>query len=173
MLKKLLIGLGLILGACIVSFLLIAWFMPRLDYKLSFTIHKPIDQVFVAFLDIDLMKDYMANLKSIEMLHGKPGEVGTKFRLTFEENGDHVFVEEEIIAVEPNKYLKFSMDNKVLEGFGEFKLAAKDSTTSVTYINNVRGKNIFWKSILALARSTIIERTQNDFDRFKAIIEKN
>ena len=163
--------LGVLAGACIVSFLLIGVFMARLDYKIAFEVHKPADQTFKAFMDVTLMSEWMTGFKRMETLSGKPGEVGSKYRLVFAEGDKDVIVDEEVIALEENELFIFSMANDFLSGTGEFRFAENNGKTTVTYINDTAGKNIVYKSLLALFRSDIMERNKKDFEKLKTIIE--
>lgn len=163
--------LGVLAGACIVSFLLIGVFMARLDYKIAFEVNKPADQTFKAFMDVTLMSEWMTGFKRMETLSGKPGEVGSKYRLVFAEGDKDVIVDEEVIALEENELFIFSMANDFLSGTGEFRFAENNGKTTVTYINDTAGKNIVYKSLLALFRSDIMERNKKDFEKLKTIIE--
>ena len=163
--------LGVLAGACIVSFLLIGVFMARLDYKIAFEVNKPADQTFKAFMDVTLMSEWMTGFKRMETLSGKPGEVGSKYRLVFAEGDKDVIVDEEVIALEENELFIFSMAIDFLSGTGEFRFAENNGKTTVTYINDTAGKNIVYKSLLALFRSDIMERNKKDFEKLKTIIE--
>lgn len=163
--------LGVLAGACIVSFLLIGVFMARLDYKITFEVNKPADQTFKAFTDANLMAEWMTGFKRMETLSGKPGEVGSKYRLVFAEGDKDVIVDEEVIAMKENELFIFSMDNDFLSGTGEFRFTENNGKTTVTYINDTAGKNIVYKSVLALFRSDIMERNKKDFEKLKTIIE--
>ncbi len=169
--KKFFSILGVLAGACIVSFLLIGVFMARLDYKIAFEVNKPADQTFKAFMDVTLMSEWMTGFKRMETLSGKPGEVGSKYRLVFAEGDKDVIVDEEVIAMKENELFIFSMDNDFLSGTGEFRFAENNGKTTVTYINDTAGKNIVYKSVLALFRSDIMERNKKDFEKLKTIIE--
>ena len=163
--------LGVLAGACIVSFLLIGVFMARLDYKIAFEVNKPADQTFKAFMDATLMSEWMTGFKRMETLSGKPGEVGSKYQLVFAEGDKDVIVDEEVIALKENELFIFSMANDFLSGTGEFRFAENNGKTTVTYINDTAGKNIVYKSLLALFRSDIMERNKKDFEKIKTIIE--
>lgn len=169
--KKILTAAGIIVAACIVSFLLIGVFMARLDYKIKFEVNKPVDQTFKTFMDVTLMAEWMTGFKKMETLSGKPGEVGSKYRFIFAEGEEDVIVEEEVIAVKENELFAFSIENDFLQGTGEFRFADKNGKTEVTYVNDTKGKNIIYKSMLALFRSGIIERNKKDFERLKLLIE--
>ena len=165
--------LGVLAGACIVSFLLIGVFIARLDYKIAFEVNKPVDQTFKAFMDVTRMGEWMTGFKRMETLSGKPGEVGSKYRFIFSEGDKDVIVNEEVIAMKENELFAFSMENDFLSGTGEFRFAENNGKTTVTYINNTKGRNIIYKSILALYRSSIMERNKKDFQKLKTIIESS
>lgn len=162
---------GILLGACIVSFLMIGFFMARLDYKITFEVNKPVDQTFKAFMDGTQMADWMTGFKRMETLSGKPGEVGSKYRLVFAEGDKEVIVDEEVIARKENELFVFSVENDFLTGTGEFRFADNNGKTTVTYLNDTKGKNIVYKSLLALFRSNIMDRNRNDFEKLKTLIE--
>ena len=164
---------GVILGACIISFLLIGVFMPRLDYKIKFEVNKPVDQTFKSFMDVTLMGEWMSGFKKMETLSGKPGEVGSKYRFVFAEGDKDVIVDEEVIAMKENEVFAFSMENDFLNGTGEFRFTEKEGKTEITYINDTAGKNIIYKTMLALFRSNIMERNTKDFEKLKLLIENS
>jgi uncharacterized membrane protein len=169
--KKIFSVIGILLGACVVSFLLIGVFMPRLDYKITFEVNKPLDQTFKVFMDASLAGQWMTGFKRVETLSGKPGEVGSKYRLVFEEGDKEIIVDEEILVMKENEAFAFSMENEALTGRGEFRFKDKNGSTEIIYINDTAGPNIILKSVLALFRSNIMERNKKDFEKLKAIIE--
>ena len=169
--KKILSVIGILLGACVVSFLLIGVFMPRLDYKITFEVNKPVDQTFKVFMDASLAGQWMTGFKRMETLSGKPGEVGSKYRFVFEEGDEEIIVDEEILVMKENEAFAFSMENEMLTGRGEFRFKDKNGSTEITYINDTAGRNIILKSVLAIFRSSIKERNQKDFEKLKAMIE--
>lgn len=169
--KKFLLIAAVLLGTCLVSFLLIGVFIAHLDYKIKFEVDKPIDQTFKTFMDASLMGQWMTGFKKMETLSGHPGEVGSKYRFIFSEGGKEVIVEEEVTAVKENELFAFSMENDFLKGTGEFHFLEKDGKTEITYINDTTGRNIIFKSMLAIFRSNIMERNKTDFEKLKTIIE--
>ncbi len=169
--KKTLSVAGILLGACLVAFLLVGVFMPRLTYKIVFEVKKPVDLTFRTFMDAGLMGEWMTGFKKMETLSGRPGEIGSRYRFVFNEDGKDMFVDEEVIQMKENEVFAFSMDNEFLDGTGEFRFVEKNGATEVTYLNDTAGKNAVFRSLLALSRSRIKERNQKDFDKLKTLIE--
>ncbi|MBX7150937.1 SRPBCC family protein [bacterium] len=170
--KKIFIIISAIIGVALVIFFSLGVANPKLTFTVSVQIDQPITVVWEKFADENNMQHWMQGFKKIENVSGNPGEVGSKFRLTFDENGEEVYVDEELLVLAEKEKFAFSMDNEVLNGKGEFTFKAIDSNrTEMIYHNESEGKGLFWKSLLFLAQQQIIERNQNNFSAFKNFSE--
>lgn len=170
--KKTLMITGALIVATLIVFFTLGATNPKLTFTVSVQIDRPITVVWEKFVDENNMQYWMQGFKKIETISGNRGEIGNKFRLTFDENGEEVVVNEELLALIEKEKFAFSIDNDVLNGTGEFTFKAVDSNrTELIYHNESEGKGLFWKSLLFLSRQQIIQRNQNNFSSLKSFIE--
>ena len=72
----------------------------------------------------------------------------------------------------PLRQIQLSLDTDVLLADVEITFVPVDGNqTEITAFNKVVGKNLFWKSLLPLFKSTITEKSQAQYDKLKTMIE--
>ena len=107
----------------------------------------------------------------METISGNPGEVGSKYRMIFVENGDEMVIMEEVTAFQEKNLFGFTLDADPLISDVEVKFTGDESKTEITATIHVEGKNLLWKSRLRLMKSMIANRGQRQYDKLKEIIE--
>ena len=107
----------------------------------------------------------------METISGNPGEVGSKYRMIFVENGEEMVIMEEVTAFQENELFAFTLDADPLISDVEVKFRGNESKTEITATNHVEGKNLLWKSMLRIMKSMIANRGQEQYDKLKEIIE--
>ena len=118
------------------------------------------------------MGDWLTGFESMETISGNPGEVGSKYRMIFVENGDEMVIMEEVTAFQENELFAFTlgMPNPLISDV-EVKFTGDESKTEITATIHVEGKNLLWKSTLRLMKSMIANRGQGQYNKLKEIIE--
>jgi len=106
------------------------------------------------------MGDWLTGFESMETISGNPGEVGSKYRMIFVENGDEMVIMEEVTAFQEKNLFGFTLDADPLISDVEVKFTGDESKTEITATIHVEGKNLLWKSTLRLMKSMIANRGQ-------------
>ena len=109
--------------------------------------------------------------ESMETISGNPGEVGSKYRMIFVENGDEMVIMEEVTAFQEKNLFGFTLDADPLISDVKVKFTGDESKTEITATIHVEGKNLLWKSTLRLMKSMIANRGQGQYNKLKEIIE--
>ena len=68
----------------------------------------------------------------METVNGNPGEVGSKYRMIFVENGEEMVIMEEVTAFQENELLAFTLDADPLISDVEIKFTGGESKTEIT-----------------------------------------
>lgn len=171
---KVLKWLGVIVALLVVGFFAIGIVTPKFSYHNAVTVNAPVEKAFSVFTDESKMHGWMPTLQNIENVSGAPLEVGSKWKLIFDEGGRKIEVLEEMTAVDPNQRFAFNLDTEPFVGTVDIRFTAVDSATSkVEATSTVDGKNMMWKSILAMSKSTFESRAQEQYDLLKKVIETN
>ena len=98
MFKKIIfILLGIIL-ALIIGFIAIGFIKPTYEGGVSVTVNAPVSTTFEYFNNPDNMAKWMDNFKSIENISGEKNQVGSKWKLVYDENGKDLVMTETVTA---------------------------------------------------------------------------
>ena len=169
---KILKWVGIIVGVLIVGFLAIGVITPDFSYHNSVTVNAPVEKAYSVFTDESKMSEWLTGLQRIENVSGAPLEAGSKWKLVFDEGGRTIEVLEEVTAVDPNQRFAFNIDTEPFAGTVDIRFAAIDSTTcKIDATSTVDGKNMVWKSVLALSKSMMTDRAQEQYGLLKRLIE--
>ena len=164
--------LGIAVGLLIVGFLAVGILSPTLSYESKVTVNAPVEKAYRVFIDPSKAHEWMPTLKSIENVSGAPLEVGSKWKLTFEEEGETIELLEEMTAIDPNQRFAVTLDGEPFLGEVDIRFASIDSTTSeIRATTTMSGKNLVWKSMLALAIRMMASRSQEQYEALKKVIE--
>lgn len=171
---KILKWIAIIIALLAVAFFAVGFMTPELSYENTVKINAPVEKSFSLFMDETTMNEWMPTLKSIENVSGAPQEVGSKWKLIFDQDGEIIELLEVVIAFEPNQRFAFDMDAEPFVGAADIRFHAIDSTTSeITATTIVNGKGIIWKSVLALSKSMMQSQSQEQYEMLKKVIEAN
>ena len=168
--KILKIILGLVVGLALVFFA-VGIFAPSFTYENKVEVNASVEKAWAIFTDQSRMGDWLTGFQSMETISGNPGEVGSKYRMIFVENGEEMVIMEEVTAFQENKLFGFTLDADPLISDVEVKFTGDESKTEITATNHVEGKNLLWKSMLRIMKSMIANRGQEQYDKLKEIIE--
>ncbi len=166
--------LGLLLLVLVVGFLAAGLIRPNVSYENKVTVNAPVERAYSVFVDESNMDKWMPTLQRIENISGAPLEVGSKWKLIFEEEGETIEVLEEMTAIDANERFAFNLETEPFLGTVDIRFTAIDSATSeIKAVTTMDGKNLIWKSLLALSKSMMETRSQEQYEMLKKAIEAN
>lgn len=171
MIKKILLGLVGIVLLLVVGFLAIGFIYPTLTTETRVTINKPRTVVWKYFTDQNTLKEWLPNVKSIENISGEPMTAGSKFKMTFEENGSEIVMTETMTEVKENEVFAFILENEVMKANDRITFIDKGDKTEIVENNTFEGGNIFWRSLFALMKSGFEKNSAESYQRLKTNIE--
>lgn len=143
---------------------------PTLSTETRVTINKPRAEVWKYFTDQSKLKDWLPNVKSIENISGEPMTTGSKFKITFEENGEIVMTETMTEVKEPEVFA-FVLENEVITANDRITFIDKGDKTEVVENNTFSGGNIFWRSLFVVMKSTFEKKSAENYQKLKNNIE--
>ncbi len=168
--KILKIILGLVVGLALVFFA-VGIFAPSFTYENKIEVNAPVEKAWAIFADPSRMGEWLTGFQSMETISGNPGEVGSKHRMVFVEDGEEMVIMEEVTAFQENELFAFTMDADPFMSDVEIRFAGDNTRTEITAINHIEGKNLIWKSVLRLMKSMVVNRGQEQYNKLKEIIE--
>jgi hypothetical protein len=127
--------------------------------------------VWDAFDNPDNIPKWQPTLKSFPHKSGTPGEVGAITELVYDENGRELVMSETITERRRPDFMAGIYTTKGRKSLivNYFEIIEGDKTRRVRHANhNFSG---FMKLVSPFIRKTIFDRTDNDMQRFKLMIE--
>ncbi len=134
-------------------------------------IDQPVARTWQVFTDEAKASEWMINLEKIENLEGAPLEVGSKWRLSFDENGKSVSVVEKVTQCVEHEVYAFDMEADPFLGNTEVRFEPVGDRTKVTATTIMEGRNILWRSMLRVMKGQITKRNQATYENLKRVVE--
>ncbi len=163
--------IGYSLLAIIALFLLVGVIFPSFEYQSHVVVNAPLEQSWAVFSDAGRMAEWLPGFKSIETLSGSPNQVGSTYKMVFEEEGEVMEMTEYVTAFRDNELFAFELNAEPMIATVQVKFSGNRKMTEILAITKVEGKNLLWKSLLRLSKSRMVERGQETYDNLKRIIE--
>lgn len=141
-------------------------------FKLETLIHKPRQEVWNAFGNIENMPKWQPTLIKHEVLSGLPGQPGSVSELNYKD-GEREFslIEKIIHDNEPND-LESAYENRFAVNVvkNTFIEQGKDQTLWIVE-NEFKFKTLLMKIIGNVLKKNYVRRTQRDMEHFKEMLE--
>lgn len=137
----------------------------------SVTVNRPVSTVWNEFNDSTKLKLWLTGLQSIERIEGEDGQVGGKYRMLFQEDGNTFELIETVTEFQPEQALGFSVYHESMTTDLRFTFTPVDDGTRIDLSNTTAGNGVFWSLMVGLMGSKIKERHDQEFAAFKKMVE--
>lgn len=173
MMKHILKWLAIVIGAIIVTLLLIGFLHPTYEDSVTTTVKAPVDKTFAIFQDTQKMKEWIPGYLSTEIIEGQMGQPGSKYKLTFDQNGSPFEMMETITYFEKNR--RFSFDLKDDHGLFhvDVEFSPTEDGTEITETMTGRANGIFGKAITHLMKGRIVAQKQEMYESLAKVVERS
>lgn len=167
---KILVGTVFVL---LIAFWLVGIFTDSVTTQYTVTIEKPIEETYDAFMEEDLLDEWLTGFKSAELISesGDSTGVGNVYKMVFEEGGQLYEFEETITGVEWDNYFSFDLNSEFFKSSTKVEFLDLGNKTQVTATTVTKGKGFVFKSMLPFMKNSMEAREKDDYDRLKKIIE--
>lgn len=145
--KALKIILGLVSGLA-VAFVLIGYMIPELRFTTTVHVPRSADVAFDVFTNTDLMDQWLEGFESIELISGEPEEIGSIFRVRFNDDGTEIEFTEELTTFEESKAYGFLMDAGFFTNQALFSFSEESGKTTIKASNVMVGSSWYMRSML-------------------------
>ncbi|MEZ5345172.1 MAG: SRPBCC family protein [Pyrinomonadaceae bacterium] len=167
----------LVVGIFIVLLLVAAFFamgliFPNIEAKSEVEIDKPVEVVWAYFTDESKAGEWIDSLRKIETIKGARTEVGSKFRMTFDEDGREIVMTQTITELKPQEVFAFRLENEVMGDDVRVTFRGNGEKTIVTQEDKMVGGNIFWRSLFAVLQSSMKTNVEKILIDLKKNVEK-
>ena len=168
--KKIKIILGII-TALILAFFLTGLVVQEVVYTNEVTVNKPVKEVFADFQNVELMKQWMPEVKSIETLEEKPNKVGSTYKVVVENQGKLVTMTEEVLAFEENEKLTFHFDAENMLKTDDYVFTSEGNTTKIVQTTTCTSESYVMSCLFPYFKGALKKMSQQYLDEFKKASE--
>ncbi|RKF03133.1 polyketide cyclase/dehydrase/lipid transport protein [Tenacibaculum lutimaris] len=168
--KKIKIILGII-TALILAFFLTGLVVQEVVYTNEVTVNKPVKEVFSDFQNVELMKQWMPEVKSIETLEEKPNKVGSTYKVVVENQGKLVTMTEEVLAFKENEKLTFHFDAENMLKTDDYVFTSEGNTTKIVQTTTCTSESYVMSCLFPYFKGALKKMSQQYLDEFKKASE--
>jgi len=168
--KAVKIVLGIVI-ALVLTFFLTGLVVPEVTYTAAIEINKPIDKVFADFENVELMKKWMPEVKSIDVLEEKPGKVGSTYQIVVESEGRKITMNEKILAYELDKKITLHFDAENMLKTDDYVFTSNGNTTKIVQNSLCGSESYMMACVFPYFKGVLKEKSQDYLNKFKAAVE--
>lgn len=167
-------GVKIVLG--IVTVLILAFFLtgliiPEVEYTTEVEINKPVNEVFADFENVELMKTWMPEVKSIDVLEEKPEKVGSTYKIVVENQGRMIAMTEKVLAYEANKRISFHFDAENMLKTDDYIFTSEGNKTKIVQESICTSDSYIMRCLFPYFKSVLKSTSQTYLDKFKSASE--
>ncbi|PKH51362.1 1,4-dihydroxy-2-naphthoate prenyltransferase [Tenacibaculum sp. Bg11-29] len=169
--KAVKIVLGIV-TAFVLVFLLTGIIVTEVKYTAEIEINKPINEVFKNFENVDFMKKWLPEVKSIEPIEEKKGVLGSTYAMTVINQGQEMKMVEKITAYIPNEKMTFQFDSDQMTKIDDYNFIANGNKTKMIQNCSVNSKSYMTACLFPYFKGTFKNLSLSYMKRFKEEVEK-
>jgi hypothetical protein len=152
--------------ALLLIFLSLGLFVPEVTYTTAVTVDKDLNTTFTKFADRTTVKEWIPEVKTLEVITATPEIVGSQYRMVVDNNGQTTEMTETTEAFMMNENITLSFDAGMLQKRDTYTFAKDGSGTTITGKHIARGDSYYARCVFALAGKAFQKIDQGYMDRF-------
>lgn len=167
-------AIKIILG--IITVLILAFFLTGLVvqevvYTTEVEVNKPIDKVFADFQNVELMQQWMPEVKSIETIEEKPNKIGSTYKIVVENQGKLVTMTEKILEYKKNEQITFHFDAENMLKTDDYVFTSQGDTTKILQTSTCTSESYVMSCLFPYFKGALKKISQQYLENFKKASE--
>lgn len=158
--------------------LLLGLLKPTVDYGHEIEVDKSIAEAWAVQQDYTKLNQWLKGFKSIDLISGEQGKVGSKYKVVVSPGEDQPDFEmiETILSIKENDHIDLTFDNEMMIFDQKTSFAEKDGKTIIKTDSTVKGKGIMMRSMFALMEllgGSFQAQEEENIEALKRVINEN
>ena len=168
--------LFLIIGL-VLAFLAVGFIHPTVNYGHEITVNKSIKEAWTVQQDASKYGQWLEGFKSIDLIEGEAGKVGSKYRVIVQPEGQPDFeMIETVASVKEFDHMQLKFDSDMMLFDQTTSFVEADGKTTIKTDSKVDGKGMMMRSMFALMEmfgGAFQKQEVANIEALKKVIEEN
>ena len=167
-----------VLIALVFLFLAIGFLKPSVNYGHEIIVDKTMKEAWAVHQDETKLGQWLEGFKSIDLISGEPGNVGSKYKVIVnpgEGQPDFEMIET-IVSKKDADHIQLSFDSEMMLFDQTTTFSEKDGKITIKTDSNVKGKGMMMRSIFALMEmfgGSFKAQEAKNLEALKKVINEN
>ena len=142
------------------------------NYETKVEINKPLSETFTLFNKISNMTEWIPEIQSIEVVNEKPGKIGSTYKVTVENAGQEIVMQQKVLAYVENEKVTLYFDAENMLKTDDYIFTTEGNTTVVTHQSKCTSESYITSCIFPYFKGRLKKIDQGYLNNFKAFAEK-
>jgi uncharacterized membrane protein len=168
--KTVKIVLGII-SAITIIFFATGLVIKETNYMAQVSINKPVDEVFLAFNKKENIKNWIPEVKSVEIIQENLGKTGSTYKVVLDNNGEKIVMTEKVMAYVPNEKVTLFFDAENMLKTDDYTFIEKNGKTTIQLNASCQSDSYIIACLFPYFKGTFKNQNQSYLNNFKTFIE--
>ncbi len=162
----------IIISTLVVAFLATGLLVQQTNYSATVSIDKPIDEVFSNFMQIDSVKNWIPDIKSVKPVNINPGITGSVYDVVVLNQGQEIVMTEKIMAYVLNEKVTLFYDAENMLKKDDYLFSEENGITTITLNAACQSESFIMACMFPYFRGTFQAQDQSYLNNFKKFLEE-
>ncbi len=162
----------IIISIVVVAFLATGLLVQQTNYSATVSIDKPIDEVFSNFMQIDSVKNWIPDIKSVKPVNINPGITGSVYDVVVLNQGQEIAMTEKIMAYVLNEKVTLFYDAENMLKKDDYLFSEENGITTITLNAACQSESFIMACMFPYFRGTFQAQDQSYLNNFKKFLEE-
>jgi hypothetical protein len=162
----------IIISTLVVAFLATGLLVQQTNYSATVSINKPVDEVFNDFMQIDSVKNWIPDIKSVKPVNINPGITGSVYDVVVLNQGQEIAMTEKIMAYVLNEKVTLFYDAENMLKKDDYLFSEENGITTITLNAACQSESFIMACMFPYFRGTFQAQDQSYLNNFKTFLEE-
>ena len=162
----------IIISTLVVAFLATGLLVQQTNYSATVSINKPVDEVFNDFMQIDSVKNWIPDIKSVKPVNINPGITGSVYDVVVLNQGQEIAMTEKIMAYVLNEKVTLFYDAENMLKKDDYLFSEENGITTITLNAACQSESFIMACMFPYFRGTFQAQDQSYLNNFKIFLEE-
>ena len=168
----------IVICALVIFFFLMGLIKPTVQYGHEILVDKSIKEAWAVSQDESKYDQWLAGFKSIELIEGEKGAVGSKYKVIVNpgEGQEEFEMLETVVSMKEFDHVNMHFDSDMMDFNQKIIFSEKDGKTSIKTESTVSGNGIMMRSMFAIMElftNSFQKQEEKNIEALKKVIDGN